>query len=141
VTADRSTARPPADPRRLSREGFTLVEVLAAMMILAVGLLALEAMAIGAARRIAAANLHTEYTMTAGEEVERALTAIRQMHPNPTALSNQRTLDNGTVVQSLIEQQAVGTGNTLFQITVTVTPPPGGHLNLTPVIVRSRAIR
>ena len=47
------------------REGFTLIEVLIAMVILAVGLLAVEAMGIGAARLVARADRQGEFTALA----------------------------------------------------------------------------
>jgi prepilin-type N-terminal cleavage/methylation domain-containing protein len=142
VTAERMF-RNPFRVRRLNREGFTLIEVLAAMIILAVGLLALESMAIGAARRIAAANRHTEFTHEAGRDIERVLDAVRQaaVAPDPNSLSSQRTLENGAHVQTVVGQQVLTADRRLYTVTVTVTPPENWHLKLHPVTVTSRAIR
>lgn len=71
---------------RLARgeEGFTLVEVLAAMVILAVGLLGLEALGIGAAKSIASAELQSRYASTAVRRMEQKQAEIRRA---PTAVS------------------------------------------------------
>lgn len=65
-------------PRARRRpNGFTLVEVLAAFMILAIGLLALEAMAIGATRMVARAERLSEYNTEAMSTLEETLSEIR----------------------------------------------------------------
>jgi prepilin-type N-terminal cleavage/methylation domain-containing protein len=135
--------RNPFRVRRLNREGFTLIEVLAAMIILAVGLLALESMAIGAARRIAAANRHTEFTQAAGQEIERVLDAVRQAPaaPDPIPLRSQGTLDNGARFETIVDRQVLNASSSLYTVAVTITPPEDWHLKLNPVTVTSRAIR
>ncbi|CAN5254509.1 hypothetical protein BH20GEM2_BH20GEM2_15540 [soil metagenome] len=65
----------PTTPR--SVEGFTLIEVLFAMIILSIGLLGLEALGIGAARSVARANVQSEFAMEASGDLETALQAIR----------------------------------------------------------------
>jgi prepilin-type N-terminal cleavage/methylation domain-containing protein len=117
--------------RSSDRSGFSLIEVLAAMVILAVGLLALEGMAIGAARQVAVANRMTEYTLIATERVETSLDRLRNGQP---AASGQTTLGSGAVVQTVIGSNALG-GGTAWSITVTVTPP-ASSLNLQPVTIR-----
>jgi prepilin-type N-terminal cleavage/methylation domain-containing protein len=125
-------------PRSVAgREGFSIVEVLAAMIILAVGLLALQAMAIGASQRIAAANRQTAYTHQAGEFVEQALNAIRL---NADPATGQETLENGALMQRVVTQTELGT-TTHFEVAVTVTPPSDGRFPLQPVRVVGHAIR
>lgn len=58
--------------------GFTLIEVLVAMLILAVGLLGLEALGIGAARSIVRAEEQSEFTMVATRLMEDRLLEIRR---------------------------------------------------------------
>jgi prepilin-type N-terminal cleavage/methylation domain-containing protein len=106
---------------RTGRAGFTLVEVLIAMVVLAVGLLALESLAIGASRRIASANRMTEYTLIASQQLETTQQRVRQ---NLNPQSGTQVLANGTLVSTTVTQ-AGGTG-TLWRITVTVTPPTTG---------------
>ena len=115
------------------RGGFTLVEVLIAMVVLAVGLLALEALAIGASRSIATANRMTEYTLIASQQLETTQERVRA--GVPTA-SGEQLLDNGTLVQTVV-QQNVQPGGVLWTIAVTVTPPSTGVGNaaLTPTTV------
>ena len=126
---------------RAGRGGFTLIEVLIAMVILAVGLLALEAMAIGASRSIAAANRMTEYTLIASQQLETVLAQARNPTQNPA--SSVTELENGTVVETQVQTNAQGAAGTLFTVAVTVTPPTGsaGNIPLTPTTVTGRVLR
>lgn len=58
--------------------GFTLIEVLAAMIILAVGLLALEALGIGAARMVTVADRQSGYATLGSDSLESALHQLRR---------------------------------------------------------------
>ncbi len=120
-------------PPRPDRGGFTLIEVLIAMVVLAVGLLALESMAIGASRSIATANRMTEYTLIASQQLETVQERLRNGN-NPG--STDERLANGTRVQTVVAQNVVPTGS-LWTVTVTVTPPSVGvgNRNLTPTTV------
>jgi len=70
------TTRP---DRRVNTEGgFTLIEVVVAMVILALGLLGLEALGIGAARSIALADRQSGYATIASDSLESALHQLRQ---------------------------------------------------------------
>lgn len=66
-------------------EGFTLIEVVVAMVILAVGLLALEALGIGAARSVNTANRQSELAVVATGALEET---IRQVKSNPGAAAS-----------------------------------------------------
>jgi type IV pilus modification protein PilV len=70
---------------RREPNGFTLIEVLVAMIILAVGLLGLEALAIGAARSVAHAQQRTVMAAAATQEMEDRMQALRN---NPGAVAN-----------------------------------------------------
>lgn len=63
--------------RDASEAGFTLIEVLMAMLILAVGLLGLEALGIGAARSVALANRQSQYATLSADSLESALHQLR----------------------------------------------------------------
>ncbi len=123
-----------AAPR--GREGFTLVEVLVAMVILAIGLLALEALGIGAARAVARADVMSEYTAAATARMEETLLRIRQGQ----ALNTGVTSAGSASVTTDVVQEVVGTRRQ-YTVTVTVTPPPNANLRLQPVIVVGREIR
>lgn len=56
--------------RLRSDAGFTLIEVLAAMVVLSVGLLGLEALGIGASRSLANAEAQSRYTTLATRAIE-----------------------------------------------------------------------
>lgn len=123
-----------AAPR--GREGFTLVEVLVAMVILAIGLLALEALGIGAARAVARADVQSEYTALATQRMEETLVRIRQSQDLNTGVVNV----NGATVTTDVVQAVVG-ARRQFTVTVTVAPPANPHLKLQPVTVVGREIR
>ena len=123
-----------AAPR--GREGFTLVEVLVAMIILAVGLLALEALGIGAARAVASADVQSEYTALATERMEETLVRIRQGLDLNTGVTRVGT---ATVTTDVVPE-VVGTRRVLT-VTVKVDPPSNPHLRLKPVTMVAREIR
>ena len=123
--------------RLKGREGFTLMEVLVAMVILAVGLLALEAMAIGSARMVARADRESQYSALATERLESALQRI-DLGQNPSG--GETDEEDGAVVSTEVDQAAVG-GRSVFTVTVTVTPPETSSWTLRPVKVVGRAFR
>lgn len=57
--------------------GFTLLEVLVAMVILAIGLLSLQALGVGAARAVTSAERNTEFAATAARWMELSLDSVR----------------------------------------------------------------
>ncbi len=61
-----------------SKGGFTLIEVVVAMVILALGLLGLEALGIGAAKSIARADRQSGYATLATDSLESALHQLRR---------------------------------------------------------------
>lgn len=128
--------------RASGREGFTLIEVLVAMVILAVGLLALESMGIGAARMVARADRQSEYTAMATAELEAALNQFRE---TGTVSPSTRTDGPATItrVPTTLAGAAAGPLNvTGVMVTVTVEPANGqNHLNFRPVTVVGRATR
>ncbi len=127
-----------SDPvARSGREGFTLVEVLVAMVILAIGLLALEALGIGAARAVARADVQSEYTALATARVEETLVRIRQGLPLNTGVLDAA---GGATVTTEVVPALVG-GRQTFTVTVTVDPPANPHLRLQPVTMVAREIR
>jgi prepilin-type N-terminal cleavage/methylation domain-containing protein len=66
------------DRIRGSTDGFTLIEVVVAMVILALGLLGLEALGIGAAKSIALADRQSGYATLASDSLESALHQLRR---------------------------------------------------------------
>lgn len=119
------------------REGFTLVEVLVAMVILAIGLLALEAMAVGSARMVARADRESQYAALATERLESVLQRINQLQ-DPA--SDETDEDDGATVSTVVTRDVVG-GRDIFTVTVTVTPPPDQGWSLRPVTVVGRAFQ
>jgi prepilin-type N-terminal cleavage/methylation domain-containing protein len=63
---------------RRSERGFTLIEVLVAMVILAVGLMGLQALGIGASRMVTRAERQSEYTVQASRALEATLDSLRR---------------------------------------------------------------
>lgn len=119
------------------RKGFTLVEVLVAMVIFAVGLLALEAMAIGAARSVARADRQSEYTTAATVQLEQVVQRVL-LGQNPA--SSDATA-NGMRTQTVVQRQAAGATHWVYTIEVTVTPATTLPFHLNPIKVVGRALQ
>lgn len=75
---------------RGNEAGFTLIEVLAAMMVLAVGLLGLQALGVGAARSVARADHQSELAAVATGAIEQRQQAIRS---NPAVVATGESCD------------------------------------------------
>ena len=118
--------------RPLGEEGFTLIEVLAAMVILAVGLLALEALGIGAARSLALAETGNDLVAAGTTAMEKGQQRVRRELTNaPPAVSTGESCEtqapNLTVctdVQTRASLGAIPAGNA--RVTVTVTTSRAG---------------
>lgn len=86
--------------------GFTLVEVLVAMVILALGLLGLEALGIGAARSIALAERQSGFAVIASDSLESAMHQLRQQQvPSQFCQDNLTFGDRLSRVVSLANPQ------------------------------------
>jgi prepilin-type N-terminal cleavage/methylation domain-containing protein len=124
------------------REGFTLIEVLIAMVILAIGLLALESMGIGAARLVARADRQSEYTAMATADLEAALNQFRTAGAVAGDIRTEGPARVTRVVTPLAGATTGGATFTSVMVEVTVTPASGqNHLSFTPVTVVGRATR
>jgi prepilin-type N-terminal cleavage/methylation domain-containing protein len=125
--------------------GFTLIEVLMAMVILAIGLLGLEALGIGAARAIALAERQSSYATLASDSLESALHQLRSNTiptqfcdsdlPHGDRLSRLIDLSDPwlgrVVVQVIPNQESFNAPRQTFEITSSVYLPvalPGGPL-------------
>lgn len=106
----------PNAPRGRGESGFTLIEVLIALTILAVGLLAIEALSIGAARAVTRANAQRTYLARATTEME-ALTAMLQNDVQNTSVSQSQNLDG----RATLYLRAAPTG-TRWDVRVTIVP-------------------
>jgi prepilin-type N-terminal cleavage/methylation domain-containing protein len=109
-------------------DGFTLIEVMVAMVILAVGLLGLQGLGISAARSVAAADWNTSATVIATEYVEGALREIRIHENNQFARPNARCEVVGTN-QVSVEIDMIDPR--LPRVSVTVRPASGVPANRT----------
>jgi len=118
----RRNERPPANA------GFSLLEVLVAMVILSVGLLALEGVAVGAARTTAHASRRSLYTAVATDALERTMAGLREGQATvggTTAVTNAsgRTIANAVV--AITDNGALAAPSPplrRYDVTVTVTP-------------------
>jgi prepilin-type N-terminal cleavage/methylation domain-containing protein len=116
--------------RLRGEEGFTLIEVLAAMVILAVGLLSLEALGIGAARSLAVAETKNEIVSSATTMMEEGQQAIRRQlsdaNPVPTGQFCRTDAGSGYYVCMTIHtRNTLGTlapGNARIVVTAKKSP-------------------
>lgn len=123
----------------LDQGGFTLIEVLVAMLILAVGLLGLEALGIGAARSLAAAENKSEIVAMGTGAMERAQRTLRQgltASPPSAVTGNSCTAESEsrsvcTDVQTRNTDASLPVGNARITVTVTVGAAPQPSLSLT----------
>lgn len=123
--------------RPLGEEGFTLIEVLAAMVILAIGLLALEALGIGAARSLALAETGNELVASGTTAMEKAQQRVRRELTNapPTVTTGESceaqppTFTVCTEVQTRASLGTVPAGNA--RVTVTVSTSRAGSVPFT----------
>ncbi|HEV2145896.1 MAG TPA: prepilin-type N-terminal cleavage/methylation domain-containing protein [Longimicrobiaceae bacterium] len=111
------------DSARLrSDDGFTLVEVLAAMMILAVGLLGLEALGIGASRMLVRAEKESRVSTLAATHLEAGL---RQARANPAGTGSSCPVEERGKDTVCVTVQAVTGVAKTRRVTVTVRPVRG----------------
>lgn len=104
-----------------SQDGFTLIEVLIAMVILSVGLLGLEALGIGASRMIGRADKESRMSTLAATYLERGLTQARV---NPAPRSSCSVPSDGVDTVCVNIASIAGVANTR-RVTVTVRPRQG----------------
>jgi prepilin-type N-terminal cleavage/methylation domain-containing protein len=100
------------------RSGFTLAEVMVALLILSVGFLALIPLGASGTRLVAAADRRTQRTVQAMTELERA--ALRLRFEGELA-DSAWTLPNGDTFVRTVTYQS---GQELWTVTVQVAPPP-----------------
>jgi type IV pilus modification protein PilV len=120
-----------------AQAGFSLIEVLIAMVILAVGLLAVEALGIGAARSVQRARVQSAYSALATDELERTMAAITQS-PTGTLADKDSTVGSGSGALSGARLRRIATADSLsgtsmtsaggrqlrlWNVKVSVTPP------------------
>ena len=120
----------PTAPATRPDAGFSLIEVLIAMIILSVGLLALESLGIGAARTVHRAQVQSTYTATAADLMEKTLVRIDQA-PTTNIADTSYTGSQGervwrtagfTAMAGTTRTDPAGTMN-LWTVTVRVLPP------------------
>lgn len=110
------------------QDGFTLIEVLIAMVILAVGLLGLEALGIGAAKLVGRAERQGDYIAAATTRLETTMAQLRNTAgPTPPAESTEN------IPGASLRTQATSAGR-LWTITVTITPTDSAHVKDTYVL-------
>ena len=107
--------------------GFTLIEVLIAMVILSIGLLGLEALGIGAARANSIAERQSNHAVIAADSLESALHQLRRPIPILPAQFCQTNLEFG----DRLSRQVDASNPLLVVVTVRVlsnqdspNPPP-----------------
>ena len=117
------------EPSPRADAGFSLIEVLIAMIILSVGLLALESLGIGAARTVRRAQVQSNYAATAQDLLERTLVRASQSPTTAiadtsyTGTSGERVFRTATFVSIPGTTRTGGGTLSNWTITVRVLPP------------------
>lgn len=119
-------------------EGFTLIEVMIAMVILAVGLLSLEALGIGAARVVTLSEKQGRYATLAASTMETMRNDIR-------AAPGTLPIDQTTYVllagadTAVVKREAARQNVKQARLTVTVSPRSSGSrlVRAAPVVLNS----
>ncbi len=129
-----------SEPAPRGDAGFSLIEVLIAMVILAVGLLAVEALGIGAARSVQRARVASAYTALATDELEQTMVLI-SASPDTTLANRSYTVPSSSGAVSgarvlrtaaradIPETTPAGRTNLkLWTVIVSVRPPASSHV-------------
>ena len=107
--------------------GFTLIEVLISLLILAIGLLGVEALGIGAVRMNARSDAQSGLLSVAADSLEVMRLRLTN-NPPPHALSRTSgTLPDGATVHRSVTSAGAATPN-LWRIRVTVVPAAKPHV-------------
>ena len=106
---------------RAGEQGFTLIEVVIAMVILAVGLLGLEALGIRAVQTVATAKKQSEYAVLASSRIERARYQISS-NPSGVTTGTETVTMTGGVVNVATQVTSPSSMSAPYVVTVTVTP-------------------
>ena len=119
----------PTAPAARPDAGFSLIEVLIAMIILSVGLLALESLGIGAARTVHRAQVQSTYTATAADLMEKTLMRISAApgtaiaDPSYTGSQGERVWRTSSFNAMAGTSRSGGGTMNWWTITVRVLPP------------------
>lgn len=107
----------PVSPRRDA--GFSMIEVLIAFVILAVGLLSLEALGIGAARMVTRAERQGEFATAASDTLEGVMFRLR----NGIAVASPSThAIDGASMTITTSATPVADGNVMWNVSALVVP-------------------
>jgi type IV pilus assembly protein PilV len=111
--------------------GFTMIEVLIAMVILAIGLLAVESLGIGAARSVQRARVQSAYSALGTDELEQAMVTIQGAPATPISTKSYTVASgNGAISGARVTRTA-----TFAAVPSTTAPSRAGNLNLWTVTV------
>ena len=105
---------------RRGEEGFTLIEVLAAMLVLAVGLLGVQALGVGAARLVARADQQTGVAVAAMAAMEVRQQALRR-DPAGVVAGEGCEIDAATGVDLCIRVEPPGSSPDVSPRSVRIT--------------------
>lgn len=119
--------------RRTPRDGFTLIEVLFAFLILSFGLLGVQALAAGSSRLVTRAERQGEYMTLASTQMEATMRTLRRGTP-PAGTTTTDTPIPGAVMRTVVTPGTATSGSVrLYTIEVRITPTAANAVRQAPL--------
>ncbi|HET6762253.1 MAG TPA: prepilin-type N-terminal cleavage/methylation domain-containing protein [Longimicrobiaceae bacterium] len=122
--------RPATEPVRRSVAGFTLIEIMISLLLLAVGLLGVEALGVYASRMTARAEKQTYWMGIAADTMERTVSYIREGTLTVAPPVARYTIPGGDTVRLEVGNSTIANsgGSQVWTVQVSVYPNRRGTL-------------
>jgi len=118
------------EPGRRPTAGFTLIEIMISLLLLAVGLLGVEALGVYASRMTARAEKQTYWMGVAADTMERTVAQIREGTLTVPPAVQRYTIGNGDTLRLEVANDVIAnsSGSQIWTVQVSVYPNRRGTL-------------